>query len=46
MFWTIKLCTRDKLNCLKKTDYLYKNEFALNNLQRLIYHQKPTNQHY
>ena len=46
MFLTIKLCTHAKLNYLKETDYLYKINLALNNLQRLICHQpnQPTNQ--
>ena len=38
MYLTIKLCTHAKLNCLKLSDYLYKMDLALNNLQRLICH--------
>ena len=29
MFLTIKLCTHAKLNCLNRTDYLYKNGFGV-----------------
>ena len=37
MSLTTKLWAHAKLNCLKKkTDYLNKNDFTLNNLQRLI----------
>ena len=39
MFLTIKLCTYAKLTIFNRTDYLHKNDLALNNLQRLICHK-------
>ena len=45
MFWTIKLCTHSKLNCLKlELIICIKMDLALNNQQRLISHKtQPTN---
>ena len=42
MFLTTKLCTFDKKNCLNRNVYVYKIDFALNNLQWFICNKKKT----